>query len=153
MLDMIKTLTNELKTKEFAKEILISLNGKSAILLFGDLGSGKTTFVKGLAETLGITDLVTSPTFVLSKIYQIKNSSGQVALGRQKFCTLVHFDLYRIETLEEVWNLGFKEYLDDPKTLTVIEWPELIDKEIAKEKKVSLVFSHGAGDIRFVEVK
>jgi len=143
---MNRTLRSEAETKKFAKEVLNSLNGKNVILLFGELGSGKTTFTQGIAEALGIKERITSPTFVLSRIYKIKLDK----LG--EFDQLTHFDLYRIKTAEEILDLGLKEYLEDTKTLIVIEWPELVDDMIAPEKKLSLKFSYGEDDMRFVEV-
>ncbi|PIS23109.1 tRNA (adenosine(37)-N6)-threonylcarbamoyltransferase complex ATPase subunit type 1 TsaE [candidate division WWE3 bacterium CG08_land_8_20_14_0_20_40_13] len=145
-LRMKRLLKGERETKKFSEKVLNSLNGKNVILLFGELGSGKTTFTQGIAEALGIKERITSPTFVLSRIYKIKLDK----LG--EFDQLTHFDLYRIKTAEEILDLGLKEYLEDTKTLIVIEWPELVDDMIAPEKKLSLKFSYGEDDMRFVEV-
>jgi len=106
---------------EFVREILESLDfakGTSRaalIMLCGDLGAGKTTFVQALAKELGVTKTVQSPTYVLMKKYQTTNS---------KFKTLVHIDLYRLEKPEELAVLQLENYLSDPYALVCIEWPE-----------------------------
>lgn len=82
------------------------------IVLTGDLGAGKTSFTKEFIKSLGSTDTASSPTFSLVNAY---------ALGDE---TIYHFDLYRIETMEELLDLGFEEYLDNGKYI-LIEWPEL----------------------------
>jgi tRNA threonylcarbamoyladenosine biosynthesis protein TsaE len=83
------------------------------LALAGDLGAGKTTFVRGLARSLGVTDDVTSPTFVLMKQYQ----------GR---LPLVHVDLYRMNRVQELLDLGFDELLDG-SAIVVIEWGDMVE--------------------------
>jgi len=85
----------------------------SVWLLQGDLGSGKTTFSQGLAKGLGIKEHLTSPTFSLVNEYHFAN--GQ---------TLFHFDLYRLGSLEELYEIGIEDYLRDPQAFSLIEWPE-----------------------------
>lgn len=104
------------------------------VALEGDLGSGKTTFVKAVAEALGIQKTVTSPTFVLEKVYKIKQNGG--------FTHLIHIDAYRLENGEELLALGWKEIVRDPRNLIFIEWPE----------RVAEVLPDGAQTIRFEPV-
>ncbi|MBT9544749.1 MAG: tRNA (adenosine(37)-N6)-threonylcarbamoyltransferase complex ATPase subunit type 1 TsaE [Candidatus Sericytochromatia bacterium] len=85
----------------------------SVWLLNGELGSGKTTFVQGLAAGLGITERLTSPTFALVHEYQ----TPQALL-------LFHFDLYRLGSAEEVFELGLEDYLRHPHSLCLFEWAE-----------------------------
>lgn len=100
------------QTKKFAKKFSKSLVGGERILLNGDLGAGKTTFVKYLAKALKVRDEVTSPSFTILKQYD----------GKFK---INHFDLYRIENIDELREFGFDEYLDcDKSSILIIEWGE-----------------------------
>lgn len=87
------------------------------VALSGDLGAGKTTFVQQLANILGITETVNSPTFVIMKLYDTEDAT---------FSKLVHIDAYRIENSSEMNALHFSEILTTPETLICIEWAEKI---------------------------
>ena len=115
------TLKSEAAVIDFAenlmREILQSKDAlPCAIELVGDVGAGKTTFTKGLARGLEITEEITSPTFTISKVYE--NSRGQ---------KLVHYDFYRLENpgimVEDLF-----ENLQDPQTVTVIEWADTVSE-------------------------
>lgn len=95
------------------------------IALTGNLGSGKTTFVQGFAEGLGISNRIISPTFILMRSYKIEDKGG--------FEALYHLDLYRLEgdVKREVLNLGFEEILENPKNIILIEWAEKIKEELS----------------------
>ena len=97
-----------------ASHIAKQCNGGEIILLNGDLGAGKTTFTKGFAKALGITNAVTSPTFTLMKTYH----------GRLR---LYHFDMYRIIDEGEVEELGFEDNLGDEEAVCIIEWNKFSD--------------------------
>jgi len=104
----------------FAKDVLAKLapkNTATIVALVGDLGAGKTTFVQALGKELGVTETMQSPTYVLMKKYQTTNS---------KFQTLIHIDAYRLENPEEFTALRPEQFLQDPKTLVVVEWPEKV---------------------------
>jgi len=103
------------------------------LALKGDLGSGKTTFTKYLAEALGVEKIVTSPTFVILKRYPILKSD--------KFDQLVHIDCYRLSTVEDLESIGFFEFLEDKKNLIVVEWPETIIS-ILKDRVLLLEFEY-----------
>ena len=115
------TLKNEAAVIVFAenlmREILQSQDALPCVIeLVGDVGAGKTTFTKGLARGLEITEEITSPTFTISKVYE--NSRGQ---------KLVHYDFYRLENpgimVEDLF-----ENLQDPHTVTVIEWADTVSE-------------------------
>jgi len=86
--------------------------------LFGDLGSGKTTFTQAVGEILGVKEVMTSPTFVIEKRYDLDGSFG--------FKKLIHIDAYRLDSDGEILNLNFQEDLNNPDNLILIEWPERV---------------------------
>lgn len=99
-------------TEALAARIAEGLRGGEVIVLAGELGAGKTAFTKGLAKALGVSEPVVSPTFTMAKEY------------RGRSLKLFHFDLYRIEDAEELYELGLDEYFADD-AVTVIEWNKL----------------------------
>lgn len=113
-------LTTSVKqTKDLAKD----LKKHRIFALQGDLGSGKTTFVQGLAECLGIKQRITSPTFVIMKRY-----------GR-----FYHIDCYRVNNSKELLDLGFKDIVSKKDNIVCIEWAEKI-KDIIPKQAVWLRF-------------
>lgn len=94
------------------------------ITLFGDIGSGKTTFVSYLAKALGFADRVQSPTFILIRHYKEKKKYPKFLNSEIKIIN--HIDLYRLSSKEEVLGLGIFEIIGSKDSLTLIEWPELI---------------------------
>lgn len=93
------------------------------IALRGELGAGKTTFTQALAKELGITEVLQSPTYVLMKSYPLSFKNPYPGL-EGRFERLVHIDAYRLERAEEFAALRPEEFLNDPKALVVVEWPE-----------------------------
>ncbi len=108
--------TSPEKTKNIAKNLVKNLKSATVIALFGDLGSGKTTFIQGLAAGFGIKKRVLSPTFIFLRSYQLKNK-GQLR-------NFHHIDLYRITQPRELAALGLEEFIDDKNSITAIEWAE-----------------------------
>lgn len=100
-------------TQKIASEIADTLKGDEFIAMYGDLGAGKTAFVQGLAKALGITDHITSPTFTIVNEYE-----GRVPL--------YHFDVYRISDPDEMYEIGYEEYVDTDG-ICIVEWAELIE--------------------------
>ena len=129
---MEKTLRKNLvsrgpqETKDFAKEIAKNLQPGAILALYGQLGSGKTTFVQGLASALGYQGRVTSPTFIFVRPYQL---NYQKASRKQKegIQTLYHIDLYRLEDTKGLKTIGIEEFLADKTGVSVIEWPDKIE--------------------------
>ena len=103
------------------------------------MGSGKTTFVQGLAEGLGITKKIISPTFIIMRTYELKDHPTK------KF--FYHVDLYRIESEQDIEGLGLLEIMQDSESIVIIEWPEKI-ASILPEKRKELVFNYVKDDIR-----
>ncbi|WP_376794590.1 tRNA (adenosine(37)-N6)-threonylcarbamoyltransferase complex ATPase subunit type 1 TsaE [Thermogemmatispora sp.] len=101
------------------------LRGGELILLAGQLGTGKTTFTQGLAQGLGISAVVSSPTFTLLKEYRGQlGGRGEGQATRTRGLALYHFDLYRLEHPEEILDLGFEDYFAHPAGVCVVEWAD-----------------------------
>lgn len=130
---------SEKETFNFAKKFAKRLKGGEIIGLIGDLGAGKTVFIKGLAAGLGIKKNITSPTFVLMKVYQTKYprlpkpGDGGQAISSIQY--LIHIDAYRLKTPEDLIAIGAEEYFNRPDTVTVIEWADKIKKILPKKTR------------------
>lgn len=108
------------ETEELAIAFAESLSGNEIILLNGELGAGKTTFTKSLAKALGVTDIVTSPTFAFMREYY----------GKYK---ISHYDMYRAENQDELFELGIYDNLTEPG-IAIIEWNKF--EEFPPDKQV-----------------
>lgn len=126
------------QTKNLAKKIAKNFQGREVLGLVGELGSGKTVFVKGLAQGLGIKQNITSPTFVLLKPYSLSLPEAS-RRGIKKF---IHADCYRLDKPEELLAIGIEEYLNNPNCITVIEWAEKI-KKILPKRTIWINFKFG----------
>lgn len=113
------------ETKDMAFSLAKELKGGEVLCLYGDLGSGKTTFVQGLAEGLGIKRRVISPTFILMRQYKLSRPIKKIKY-------LFHIDLYRINTIEDIKSLGLSEIWGTLENIVVIEWAEKIEKILPK---------------------
>ena len=126
------------QTKEIARKLAKQLSG--VIALVGDLGTGKTTFVQGFAEGLGIKDRIISPTFVLMRQHKIPKT--------QK--TLFHIDLYRLDGEKKLQQLGLEELLNDTNHLIIIEWAEKIKSLLPKD--TTWIHFEGVGNSRRISI-
>lgn len=110
--------------QEVAEAVIDSLDGRNVVAFCGAMGAGKTTLISAIMEYLGSEDNVTSPTFAL--VNQYGTSSGEV---------VYHFDFYRINRIEEVFDMGYEEYFYSGD-LCLIEWPELIEDLLPEDAMV-----------------
>lgn len=115
---------NEKETKKIAAELaqkIIKTQKGAVIAMEGELGAGKTTFIQGFVRALGVKEKVKSPTFVLMKKYKV---SGEV--------NLYHLDCYRIRDEKDLKISEFREILEEPRNIVLIEWAERVSKIIPK---------------------
>ncbi len=124
---MIIETNSEKETFELGKKIGENAKAGQIYTLTGDLGVGKTVFTQGLAAGLGITEPVNSPTFTIVQVYD----EGRLPL--------YHFDVYRIADSDEMYEIGYEEYVYGDG-VSVIEWPQLID-DILPEKRYDVTIS------------
>lgn len=137
--------TSEKETSEIASTILKKINQGGVLALTGDLGAGKTTFVKGLAKALNIEKTITSPTFVIVKEYDVTSDKFEID-------KLVHADCYRLSGKADAEAVGLTETLNDQASLTVLEWPENI-KETLPSDSIFIDFQYLDENKRKITVK
>lgn len=101
--------------QEAARQFVAQMGRARVFALHGQMGAGKTTFVKAVCRELGVEDVVTSPTFALVNEYTAGDGSP-----------VFHFDFYRVKSLDEVYDMGFEDYLYGG-ALCLVEWPELVE--------------------------
>ena len=121
--------------QEAAKEFINRMGEGKVFAFYGKMGAGKTTFIKALCETLGVKDVITSPTFSL--INEYTDGKGN---------SIYHFDFYRIKKLEEVYDMGYEDYFYSGN-LCLLEWPELIE-EILPENVIKVTIEEQADGTR-----
>ena len=136
MKKIIKSTSAE-KTMEIGQQLVKVLPSGATILLLGDLGAGKTTMVRGMAKALNIKEVVQSPTFNIMKIY-FKGDKP-----------LIHIDAYRLKDIEQ--DIGLDEYIGYESGLTVIEWPEYIEKLIPADA-IKITLRHLGDDNREISI-
>lgn len=108
--------------------------------MFGDLGSGKTTATKYIADYLGVADQITSPTFVIMKNYKLNESYNGIR-------EIVHMDAYRLHGAPDAESIGLSEIISESGTLLIVEWPENIANILPRERK-EIKFEHLGGNRR-----
>lgn len=133
------TSQNPAQTQRFAAKIAAKLKLGDVICLYGDLGSGKTTFIQGLAKAIGIKKRVLSPTFVFIRSYNFKKGT---------FC---HIDLYRLEKVSELETFGISDYFNK-SNIVVIEWAQKA-KSILPKKRTDIIFEITNQNEREISVK
>ena len=103
--------------REAAKQFIANIGDSTVFAFYGNMGAGKTTFVKAVCEELGVDDVITSPTFSIVNEYR-SEQTGEL---------IYHFDFYRVKKIEEVYDMGFEDYFYSG-ALCFIEWPELCEE-------------------------
>lgn len=121
------------ETRRIAKEFCKSLSGPGPVIveLVGDLGAGKTTFMKGVGEFFGVKEDIISPTFLIERAYKIEQGP---------FKKLSHIDAYRIEKASELDTIGWSETSSAPENLIFIEWPANIQTDLPGAMRIE--FEH-----------
>ncbi|MFA5935169.1 MAG: tRNA (adenosine(37)-N6)-threonylcarbamoyltransferase complex ATPase subunit type 1 TsaE [Candidatus Paceibacterota bacterium] len=128
--------------EEFIEKISMGIyDGAVVVGLYGDLGSGKTTFTQCIAKIFGIKEDITSPTFVIEKRYNVDNPN---------FKQLIHIDAYRLESSKEARALGWSEISINPYNIIFIEWPERI-LDILPENHIKINFKFVSENEREIE--
>ena len=140
--------------REAAKQFISHIGDHRVFAFYGSMGAGKTTFIKAICEELGVTDVVTSPTFAIVNEYTCDTSltshpspltSHPSPLTSHK---IFHFDFYRIKKLEEVYDMGYEDYFYSD-SLCFIEWPELIE-EVLPENAICVTIAEQEDGSRVV---
>lgn len=119
-------IKNENDTKEFGLKLAEQLKAGDVVALVGDLGTGKTTLSKYIAQGLGIDEVITSPTFTIVQEYH------------QGRLPLYHFDVYRIGDIEEMYEMGYEEYFFG-EGVSVVEWADMIEEIIPEDAKIIFI--------------
>ena len=128
------------ETQEFGRRLALKLRPGDVICFYGELGSGKTTMIKGIAEGLKVkSDYVHSPTFTLLNVYE----HGRIPL--------YHFDLYRIDKPEEIFDIGYDEFLYG-NGAAVVEWSERFGS-LLPEERLEIHLEHKGDDKRAIIIK
>lgn len=139
---MLKITENREETVLAGRNLAATLKGGETLLLYGDLGSGKTTFTGGLISFFLPGKRVLSPTFIIARHYPVRH---------EKIHNIIHVDLYRLEKDDLIKHMDFMEFINRPDTVTVIEWAEKMINTIP-EKPVRIYFRDQGTDHREIEV-
>jgi len=146
---IIRQTTNKVdETKELGRNLGLSLVGGDVLLLSGELGAGKTTFLKGLAKGLGVVGAVNSPTFNILKLYKLKGNK------RAKF--FCHIDAYRLNGATDLLALGIQEILVAKDTVVAVEWAEKVKTAFSRRqchRLIKLKLEHVGEDSRKITIK
>lgn len=136
------------ETADLGKKIANNLKKGTIVCLYGDLGSGKTTFVQGVLKGLGIKKRVISPTFVFIREYGLHTNLHEY---KHELTRIYHVDLYRINSLADARGLGLGEILQDPRNIVLIEWAEKI-KKILPKRRIDIYFNYLNNEERKINI-
>lgn len=138
---------SEAETEKVAARLAKTLRGGEVILLEGELGAGKTVFIRGLAKALGVRERITSPTFVLMRIYRTHIRHSSFAIRH-----FAHVDAYRLRGPRELVDVGLPEWVGRPDTVVAIEWGERIAPLVRGIPHRSIQIESGARDERRIRI-
>ncbi|OGU59426.1 MAG: tRNA (adenosine(37)-N6)-threonylcarbamoyltransferase complex ATPase subunit type 1 TsaE [Ignavibacteria bacterium GWF2_33_9] len=141
---MIIYTNSEEETIHTAEKFAAGLTPGDIVALYGDLGTGKTEFTKGICNYFGVEEIVTSPTFTIVNKYNAKIN--------KKPLTIYHIDLYRLEKEAELLEIGFNEYLNDDEAITIIEWSDRTNQIPTRSIKVKIMYKPDEDDFRIIEI-
>lgn len=127
-------------TKNLAQNLSKTLKPGDFLAFYGNLGSGKTTFIQGLAEGLGIKRRIISPTFIIIRTYKLRINN------------FYHIDLYRIESKNDLLGLGIDEIIEDKNNIVAVEWAEKME-DMLPDKRIELYFKYVDEDTREISIK
>ena len=137
---MLKFISNnEEETKAVGFSLASKLKDRDIVILSGDLGSGKTKFTEGFLSFFGLDDEISSPTFTIVNEYSKNNVN------------IFHFDVYRLEDLDEFYAIGGPDYFD--RGICLIEWGELIEPILSKYIKINISKNDNNDNIRYINIE
>lgn len=128
------------ETKRLGEKFAKNLKGGEFLAFYGNLGSGKTTFIQGLAAGLGIKRRIISPTFIIVRHYKIKKGN------------FYHIDLYRTESVNDLLSLGIDQIIEDKNNITALEWGEKMG-ELLPKKRIDIYFEYLDENQREIRIK
>ncbi|MDO4958804.1 MAG: tRNA (adenosine(37)-N6)-threonylcarbamoyltransferase complex ATPase subunit type 1 TsaE [Prevotellaceae bacterium] len=133
------TISSLAQINEAAKQFVAAMGDNTIFAFYGHMGAGKTTFIKAICEELGVEDVITSPTFAIVNEYT--DGKGE---------PVYHFDFYRIKKQEEVYDMGFEDYMESG-CVCLMEWPELIE-DILPSDTIKVTIAEQPDGTRKVEM-
>ena len=152
---------SEAQTERIAAQFAKTLRGSEVLLLEGDLGAGKTAFTRGLAKGLGVRDRITSPTFVLMRVHELKNGerkdgahdrSSPPSASPSVLRRFVHVDAYRVHHPRDLEAIGLLEYTGRPDAVVVIEWGERVAALLRSVPTIRILFAIAPKNGRIITI-
>ena len=126
-------------TQKIAEDLAKSLRSGDFLAFYGNLGSGKTTFIQGLAKALGVKRRVISPTFIIVRTYDLKSK------------IFYHIDLYRTENMDDLLGLGLDQIINDKTAIVALEWAEKMGS-LLPDKRYEITLTSSEGDKREIKI-
>ena len=128
------------ETQNFAQQLAHKLRPGDFLAFYGELGSGKTTFIQGLAKGLGIKRRIISPTFIIVRHYQLE------------YGNFYHIDLYRTQTKHDLLGVGLDQIVKDRDNIVALEWAEKMG-EMLPQKRIEIKCENLGGDKRLIKIR